>query len=360
MSHSPLQTDLRCQVCGSAALQFNPAKNALECQHCGNLQEIATSKTQVTELDLEEALLHQADVPKKEVAAVKCPSCYAQVTMPQHVTSDECPFCGTVLVVKSGTLCQIIPPKSLLPLKIDKTSAQDLYKNWLKSLWFAPNDLTKRASISEKLKGMYLPYWTYDSQTHSRYTGQRGDNYTVSETYQDENGNTQTRHVTKTRWTSVSGSLDYAFDDVCVAATHSLPRQYVDALEPWDTTNLVDFDERFLAGFQTETYQVGLKEGFELAKEQMQVLISERIRAQIGGDAQRIESLDTRYKNTTFKHVLMPLWISAYRYQEKPYRFLVNARTGEVQGERPYSWIKITLAVLAALTAVGAIYYFYG
>jgi ribosomal protein S27E len=360
MSRSPLRPDLRCQVCGSTALQFNPAKNALECQHCGNLQEIETSRQDVVELDFEQALLQRADIPKKEVAVVKCPSCYAQVTMPQNLTSDECPFCGTVLVVQNGTLCEIISPKSLLPFKIDKKNAQDLYKNWLKSLWFAPNDLTKRASLSEKLKGMYVPYWTYDSQTHSRYTGQRGDNYTVSETYQDENGNTQTRQVTKTRWTSVSGSVDYDFDDICVAATHTLPRRYVDALEPWDTKSLVDFDERFLAGFQTETYQIGLKEGFELAKNQMQALISERVKAQIGGDLQRIETLETQYENTTFKHVLMPIWISAYRYQEKPFRFLVNARTGEVQGERPYSWIKICSAILAVLTAIGAIYYFYG
>jgi hypothetical protein len=92
----------------------------------------------------------------------------------------------------------------------------------------------------------------------------------------------------------------------------------------------------------------------------MQALISERVKAQIGGDLQRIETLETQYENTTFKHVLMPIWISAYRYQEKPFRFLVNARTGEVQGERPYSWIKICSAILAVLTAIGAIYYFYG
>ena len=72
----------------------------------------------------------------------------------------------------------------------------------------------------------------------------------------------------------------------------------------------------------------------------------------IGGDHQRIHSVDTRYFNVTFKHALLPVWISAYRFHERTFRFLVNARTGEVQGERPYSWIKITLAVLAAIVAI--------
>ena len=73
----------------------------------------------------------------------------------------------------------------------------------------------------------------------------------------------------------------------------------------------------------------------------------------IGGDEQRIHSVKTQHDNVTFKHILLPVWISAYRYQNQVYRFLVNARTGEVQGERPYSWVKITLLVLAILAAVG-------
>ena len=62
--------------------------------------------------------------------------------------------------------------------------------------------------------------------------------------------------------------------------------------------------------------------------------------------------MNTRYFNVTFKHALLPVWISAYRFHDRTFRFLVNARTGEVQGERPYSWVKITLAVLAAIVAI--------
>ena len=72
----------------------------------------------------------------------------------------------------------------------------------------------------------------------------------------------------------------------------------------------------------------------------------------IGGDHQTIEGLQTRHDKTTFKHVLLPIWISSYRYGDGTYRFLVNARTGEVQGERPWSWIKIALGAIAVVVAI--------
>jgi hypothetical protein len=166
--------------------------------------------------------------------------------------------------------------------------------------------------------------------------------------------------VVKTRWHYVSGSVSRNFDDVLVVASNSLPRSYAQALEPWDLEKLVPYDEQFLSGFQTEAYQVELEQGFEYAKGIMDSAIREAVRRKIGGDQQRIHSLNTEYDNITFKHILLPIWISSYKYNNKVYRFLVNARTGEVQGERPYSWIKITLAILAALAAIFAYLYFTG
>ncbi|VAW70267.1 Primosomal protein N' (replication factor Y) -superfamily II helicase, partial [hydrothermal vent metagenome] len=89
--------------------------------------------------------------------------------------------------------------------------------------------------------------------------------------------------------------------------------------------------------------------------------IHREIKRDIGGDEQRIDSVDTRYQDASFKHILLPVWISAYRYRNKLYQILVNARTGEVQGLRPYSWIKITLAVsgAVAIIALGVYGYLY-
>ena len=85
--------------------------------------------------------------------------------------------------------------------------------------------------------------------------------------------------------------------------------------------------------------------------------IRHSVNRDIGGDHQQIHSMQTSYFNVTFKHILLPLWISAYLFAGRTFRFLVNARTGEVQGERPYSAMKIIalIATILALIAVVAL-----
>jgi hypothetical protein len=236
-----------------------------------------------------------------------------------------------------------------------RQQAFESFRRWISGLWFAPSDLKRYAQSEGKLVGVYVPYWTYDSDTTSFYRGQRGDDYHQTETYTAyENGKavTRTRQVTRTRWTSVSGTVWNSFDDILVLASKSLPRKQADRLEPWDLSKLVPYAEAYLSGFRAESYQIKLDEGFEIAREIMDAGIRESVCRDIGGDHQRIESVKTGYGKITFKHLLLPVWLSAYRYTDKAYRILINARTGEVQGERPFSKWKIAAAFVAALMVV--------
>jgi hypothetical protein len=221
------------------------------------------------------------------------------------------------------------------------------------SRWFAPNRLKQAARLKDRVSGIYVPYWTYDSNTTAHYTGQRGEHYYVTV----GSGNNQ-RTEQRTRWYSASGTVYNAFDDVLVVAGTSLPEKYVAELDPWDLEHLVPYTDDFLSGFRAETYHLSLGDGFEVAKQIMDPTIRSTVCADIGGDEQRIDSLDVAYQEVTFKHILLPVWVSAYQYGGKVYRFLVNARTGEVQGERPYSAIKIAFAVLLGLAIAGAIIFF--
>jgi DNA-directed RNA polymerase subunit RPC12/RpoP len=347
------QRQFPCKQCG-ANLQFAPGTKSLQCPYCGTLNDIPESTEAVQELDLNayfrdccgEDQLH-------EQITVRCSTCGAETTLAPNVTSGRCPFCGGGIVAQ-GSSKKLLKPKSLLPFRITHEQAGASFKQWIGSLWFAPSELTRRAESSQ-ITGVYIPCWTYDAGTTTYYTGQRGDDYWDTETYTVfENGRsvTRTRQVRRTRWWPVSGTVSNNFDDVLVLASRSLPQGYAQALEPWDLNDLVPYRDEYLSGFVAESYQVTLPEGFEQAKTIMAVHIRQAIEADIGGDHQRIDSVDTRYFNVTFKHALLPVWISAYRYGEKTFRFLVNARTGEVQGERPYSWIKITLAILAAIMAI--------
>src|SRR5688500_11658115 len=355
-SASALQRRFPCTPCG-ATLQLAPGTTSLTGPYCGAQNEIAAPTQAVEELDFN--TYFRDCCPEEEMTervTVKCTNCGAETTLAPNVTSDRCPFCGTNIVADAASK-KIIRPKSLLPFHVTREQATASFRNWIHGLWFAPSELARRAEAAQ-IAGVYIPCWTYDSETQSSYTGERGDDYWDTETYTSfQNGRSvmKTRRVRRTRWWPVSGTVGNDFDDVLVLASRSLPPGYAEALEPWDLSALVPYRDAFLSGFVAESYQVGLSEGFDTAKGIMAGAIRSAIDRDIGGDHQRIHSVDTRYFDVTFKHALLPVWISAYRFHDKTYRFLVNARTGEVQGERPYSAWKIALAVLAAVIAIAIV-----
>ncbi len=345
-----------CRQCG-AKVVFVPGTAVLRCEYCGHENAIPQSDEQIEELDFRGHLGRLAEQAETvERRGLKCTACAAEIVPDAAEQALDCPFCGSNLVAVSGSR-RLIKPRSLLAFKVTSGAARAAFWRWIRGLWFAPSALKRFARLEAALRGLYVPAWTYDSRTTSRYSGMRGDDYWVSETYTvTRNGRTetQTRMVRRTRWTPVSGVVFNEFDDVLVLASRSLPEEKAAALEPWDLANLVPYDDAYLSGFSAESYQVDLPEGFERAKVIMRGRIEATIRVDIGGDHQRIHSVRTQYDNVTFKHILLPMWISAYRFRDRVYRVLVNARTGEVQGERPWSWIKITAVVLAAAAAAGA------
>ncbi|RYH10446.1 primosomal protein N' (replication factor Y) - superfamily II helicase [Tropicimonas sp. IMCC6043] len=352
-----------CPACGSD-LRFSADAGDLVCDHCGHVEHVAATgraawKQALRELDYEAAL--RQEVPAAEIIEVRtvhCDSCGAEIEMSQLEQAKECPFCASPIVTDTGAH-RMLKPQALLPFALDEKTARAKMTAWLGRLWFAPNGLKEYARKGRKLTGIYVPYWTYDADTRSRYSGMRGDDYWTTETYRSD-GETKTRRVKKTRWRRVSGRVARKFDDVLVLASDSLPRSYTDALEPWDLGELVPYEPRYLAGYAAEGYSVEVEPGFGIARQKMDRVIAADIRRDIGGDRQKIASVDTDVSAVTFKHILLPVWMAAYKFRGTSYRFVVNARTGEVKGERPWSAWKIAVAVLAGLVVVGGLLYLSG
>lgn len=348
-----------CKGCG-ANVEFSPGTQTLKCPYCEWENHIPQSPAEVRELDLREALADTRALETIERIAVRCGGCGAQVVLPEGVTADRCSFCDNPMVAQ-GQSRQLIQPKAVLPFSVSDRQARDSFDRWLSSLWFAPNDL-KKGARGDALDGVYIPFWTFDAETESFYTGQRGEYYYVDETYtvqEDGKSVRKTRKVRRTRWHPASGVVWVHFDDVLITGSETLPRALVDRLQPWDLGALVPFDDRYVAGFRAECYQVDLEAAYDHAKRSMAEAIRRACERDIGGDDQRVHSVNTQHYRVTFKHVLLPLWISAYRYGTRTYRFVINARTGEVQGERPYSWIKITLAAIGVLLVAALLAYLF-
>ena len=350
-----------CDACGSD-MRFDPEAHAMRCDHCGNMELLPppdpwARAAALREIDIREGLsedLSGLDPGQIEETRVsQCPNCGARTELDPTVRAATCPFCDTALVRETAT-DRHIKPAAVLPFAWTEPRAKEAMRSWLGSLWFAPNGLTKYARAGRPMSGIYVPYWTFDARSDTRYTGQRGDNYTVRVPSPDGKGTTTQVRV---RWRSASGRVRLSFDDVLVPAAASLPREMVEGLEPWDLAALEPYRPAMVAGFGAESYTLGLREGLAAGRARMERVIAQAVRRDIGGDHQRINDMRTQLSDVTFKHVLLPIWIAAYRYNGRSFRFVVNARTGKVQGERPYSAIKIALAVIAALIvlAIGAV-----
>ena len=359
-SATPHETRFPCDACGSD-MRFDPGENRLVCDHCGNTEAVETARGTagaLTELDFETAVRGQlASAEMEETRAVTCPNCGATVEFDADIHAAECPFCATPVVTDTGTRRQI-KPRGLLPFALTEPQAHEAMNQWLGSLWFAPNGLRDYARKGRKMSGIYVPYWTFDADTASRYAGERGDDYYVTQTVV-RNGKRQQVRVRKTRWRRASGQVRRWFDDVLVLASRSLPKQYTDGLEPWDLSELTPYTPDYLAGFRAEGYQVPLDEGFAEARAYMDRMILRMVKEDIGGDRQRVHDVQTAVSDVTFKHILLPVWLAAYKYRGQSFRFVVNGRTGRVQGERPYSKWKIALAVIFGLIVAGVVGYFY-
>ena len=341
-----------CTGCG-AKLHFAPGTRTLRCESCGTENAIAEVDASVDELDFDAQLKDlERGAETFEQETVKCEKCGAEQQLPPSHFAAACTFCAAPLVSKSYAR-RAIKPRAMVPFQIDRKRAQDEFRRWVAGLWLAPRELKRYAQRDAALAGTYLPFWTYDCRTATDYVGERGEDYYTDESYTTRNsaGETvnATRRVKHTNWTPASGQVGHFHDDVMVLASQSLPASLRGAATAWNLKGLVPYQSEFVSGYRAEAYQVGLREGFPIAKQAIDARVHGLIREDIGGDQQRVNQVSTRYSDVTFKHLLLPVWVSAYRFRNKTFRFLVNGQTGEVAGESPLSWFKVTWLVVAVI-----------
>jgi DNA-directed RNA polymerase subunit RPC12/RpoP len=344
------QAQYPCSNCG-ANVEYAPGTTVLKCPYCGAQTPLQPTGVRVRE----HAYAEFAGLPRKPVATLaphvfQCRGCGA-VTESDKL-SDRCQFCGAPLVADAAE-GDMVTPEAVLPFELDQARMREALRKWAGSRWFAPNSL-KKVTEAETSRSTYLPHWTYDAYTVSAYQGERGDHYWVTETY-TENGETKTRQVQKTRWHSVRGVVDHAFDDVLVVGTSKVAPKHLAALEPWPLLSAEAFRPEYLAGHETLRYDVEPEQGLTEAKQTMASAIQDDCRRDIGGDEQRVHSVNTDYRDLMFKLMLLPVWVACYLHAGKTYNILVNGRTAEVAGERPYSAAKIAAAIALAVLVLATV-----
>jgi DNA-directed RNA polymerase subunit RPC12/RpoP len=340
-----------CTGCG-ARVEFAPGTSVLRCPYCQHEEAVIPAARMIQEHPFAEL----AERPREALAAHVwiCQKCGA--TTDSDLLASRCQFCGAPLV-EADAASEQIAPEAVLPFEVDRGSVRTALRGWVTSRRFAPRNF-RTVSNAESLAGTYVPHWTFDADTTSDYRGERGDHYWVTETYTttvDGQPQTQTRQVQRTNWSYASGTVRRAFDDVMVRGTLRLIEEHQEKLEPWPLDAAVAYQPEYLSGYSALRYDVEPENGLATAQQQMGRVIERDCRGDIGGDEQRLHSVSTSYANVMYKLVLLPVWVVAYLYGGKTWQVLVNGRTGEVIGSRPYSKWKIAGAVLLVLLVIAAV-----
>jgi DNA-directed RNA polymerase subunit RPC12/RpoP len=344
-----------CANCGGQ-LEFGIAQQMLVCPHCGNRQEIVEDAGKaVEEQDLRRAVgaMQQATVVaggiqqfagEKEIV---CQNCGGHTTFSGTLTATRCPYCATPIQRDDvHDAPERLAVDGVLPFRVDDRTAKDAIENWIDSRWFAPTEF-KKYKETGSFTSVYMAYFTYDAECDTDYDGRRGDEYTVT-VGSGENQRTETR----VRWRHVSGQVHNSFDDIAVCANTGLERKHVTALEPWPTQGARPFSPEYVAGHLCRTYDHDVEQSFGEARQRIDGEVRETVKRDIGGDRQDINRLQTTFGAMTFKHLLLPIWLLTVIFEGQPFQVMINGVTGEVQGQRPWSKVKIAIAVVAAIILV--------
>jgi hypothetical protein len=282
-----------------------------------------------------------------EQQILTCPPCGAQLVVDPSVLPSHCAFCTAPLASVTPQTLRRIRPRGLVPFGIEAEDARARFRAWMEGHRFAPDAVKRTVTAVDSVRGVYVPCWTFNTDTESDYTGQRGDSRPVTVVQRQADGREAQVTCVVTDWQSASGRVRVPFVDEAVLASHTVPRHLEAALSGWDIAHLVPLSETDLAGCTVEAYQVALEPAFDKARQRFEQAIERAVRHDIGGDEQRVYCVDTRYDRITFRHVLVPVWMASYRVGRKRYAVVVNGQTGVVMGDRPWSFWKIAGAVLA-------------
>ena len=350
MSAEAIQSKVRkfpCEGCG-ADLAWEPGITALKCPWCGTTKTVEMPTGTVGEKSVDAALRAPRNLGwGAERKVIACKRCGAHTTLDPHVAASSCAFCGTNAVVEAPPDNTIARPEGLLPFRVTRESALQSFRKWLHSLWLRPNDL-KRSARMNSIQGAYIPFWTFDSATHSTWTAEAGWYYYV-DVQVTVNGRRETRREQRVRWEPAAGELELFFDDVPVPASRGIPAQLVRGIEPFPTAELTPYEPSYLSGFLAEENAVDLPEALESAKDRMRDEIRSACANEVPGDTHRNLVVHSVFSALAYKNCLLPIWIAAYDYRGVPFRYIVNGVTGKAHGNAPWSWVKITLAIITAL-----------
>lgn len=346
------ETDKKCPACGGV-MDYNPQNGKLKCPYCDTEVEIEVENKAFVakEMDFDSVEDGGSCDWGTATKVITCKACGAQTIYDVNQIANSCPYCGSNQVMEE-TQTKILAPSGVVLFEVTAKEASERFKKWIGRKFFCPK-LAKDSAKPKAFKGMYIPFWTFDAHTYSRYTGEFGKDRRVK----DREGK---EHI-HTDWYHTSGSLREVFDDVLVCASTKQDGYLLSGLEPFHTEKAVEYKPEYMAGFIAERYTIRMRESWESAKVKIHNILVRKVEEKIEIEHHTCKTrnirVQTKFSDETCKYLLLPIWISSFQYKGKIYRFMINGQTGKVSGETPISWVKVAIVAVAVLVLFLLLYF---
>lgn len=317
--------DYKCPSC-TAPLKFNPKSQKWDCDYCGSTYKLE-------DLKKNDQKYEKKQVKKVDFDTYRCPDCGAEIIADKNTTATFCLYCKNTAIIKDRLVGSFEPDK-IIPFQKNKDDAIEAFKKVTNRKPLAPKEFSKKENIDE-MSGVYIPFWLYDIKA---------------------NGNISGKATKVTSW--ISGDYSYTRTD-----TFSIGREgymnflkvpfdgstrfddaIMNSIEPFDYSQLKDFNHSYLSGFYSEKYDVDDKQGLENVKIRVKNSVEDVLRSEIRGySTVSIAKGDVSLDDIKTYYVLLPVWMLNIKYKDKIYTFAMNGQTGKMIGNIPVDRTKVVV-----------------
>lgn len=324
----------KCPCCG-APLVFDGANQNLHCESCGTdfaldtmqqLDEANQNGMTSSKYDWDDYTPRSFDNSEAaNLSSYSCPSCGAEITGDDTLGSTVCPYCGNSTIVK-GQFEGTLRPDYIIPFKVDKKAAMAEFEKAYKNAPFLPNEFKDKKRI-EEMAGVYVPFWMFDCDCNAdiRYNAQR------ITTWSDSKYN-----YTKTEFFKLMRSGSIGFANIPVDGSKKADDAYMEAVEPFNYDDAVDFNTAYLSGYLADKYDVSAEESIDRANERVKNSTEDAFAKTAAGYAAVIpESSFINFSNGKIRYSLLPVWMLNIKYGGENYKFAINGQTGKTIGKFP-------------------------
>ena len=371
-------TNFQCPAC-TGPLHYDGESGKLKCEYCGSLfpvKEIealygekidqAAENAQAAAVETEPVTNVSGDgswdwdaagtdwgEEAAHLKAYNCPSCGAELICDETTVATSCPYCGNPSVVP-GQFTGMLKPDYILPFKLDKEAAVRALKQYYQGKKLLPRSFRNDNHI-EEVKGVYVPFWLFDATADAdlQFSATQVRSYS-----QGDKRITETDHYRVRR----AGTVD--FIRIPVDGSKKMPDAHMDAIEPFDYSELKPFSAAYLPGFLADKYDMDAEECERRADFRAGNTAEDIIRSTVTGYSTcTTVGKDIRVHRGNVKYAMLPVWMLATRWKGKSFLFAMNGQTGKLIGDLPvakdlyWSWFaRIALPIAAA---IGAFLHFY-